>query len=71
MSLRPVGTHSRRAALKRSALESSRETREEYLEEVESLAAQSASLAAAIRDAQEGADPREPARRPLQGSSGR
>ena len=41
--------------LKRSALESSRETREEYLEEVESLAAQSASLAAAIRDAQEGA----------------
>ena len=42
-------------ALKRSALESSRETREEYLEEVEALAAQSASLAAAIRDAQEGA----------------
>ena len=41
--------------LKRSALESSRETREEYLEEVEALAAQSASLAAAIRDAQEGA----------------
>jgi murein DD-endopeptidase MepM/ murein hydrolase activator NlpD len=41
--------------LKRSALESARETREEYLEEVEALAAQSASLAAAIRDAQEGA----------------
>ncbi len=40
--------------LKRSALESSRETREEYLEEAEALAAQSASLAAAIRDAQEG-----------------
>jgi murein DD-endopeptidase MepM/ murein hydrolase activator NlpD len=40
--------------LKRSALQSSRETREEYLEEVEALAAQSASLAAAIRDAQAG-----------------
>ncbi len=40
--------------LKRSALESSRETREEYLEEVDALAAQSASFAAAIRDAQAG-----------------
>jgi len=38
--------------LKQSALRSTRETREEYLEEVEALAAQSASLAAAIRDAQ-------------------
>ena len=42
-------------SLKRSALHNSRETREEYLHEVEALAAQSASLAAAIRDAQEGA----------------
>jgi murein DD-endopeptidase MepM/ murein hydrolase activator NlpD len=41
--------------LKQSALRSTRETREEYLEEVEALAAQSASLAAAIRDAQAGA----------------
>jgi murein DD-endopeptidase MepM/ murein hydrolase activator NlpD len=41
--------------LKRSALQSSRETREEYLNEVEALAAQSATLAAAIRDAQAGA----------------
>jgi murein DD-endopeptidase MepM/ murein hydrolase activator NlpD len=41
--------------LKRSALRSSRETREEYLNEVEALAAQSATLAAAIRDAQAGA----------------
>jgi murein DD-endopeptidase MepM/ murein hydrolase activator NlpD len=41
--------------LKQSALRSTRETREEYLEEVEALAAQSASLAAAIRQAQEGA----------------
>jgi murein DD-endopeptidase MepM/ murein hydrolase activator NlpD len=39
--------------LKQSALRSTRETRAEYLEEVEALAAQSASLAAAIRDAQE------------------
>ncbi len=38
--------------LKQSALATSRETREEYLQEVEALAAQSASLAAAIRDAQ-------------------
>ena len=38
--------------LKQSALASSRDTREEYLQEVEALAAQSASLAAAIRDAQ-------------------
>ncbi len=38
--------------LKRSALATSRDTREEYLQEVEALAAQSASLAAAIRDAQ-------------------
>jgi murein DD-endopeptidase MepM/ murein hydrolase activator NlpD len=42
-------------SLKRSALRNTRETREEYLEEVEALAAQSASLAAAIRDAQQGA----------------
>ena len=41
--------------LKQSALASSRETREEYLQEVEALAAQSASLAAAIREAQAGA----------------
>ena len=41
--------------LKQSALRNTRETRAEYLEEVEALAAQSASLAAAIRDAQEGA----------------
>ncbi len=38
--------------LKQSALATSRDTREEYLQEVEALAAQSASLAAAIRDAQ-------------------
>ena len=38
--------------LKRSAIVSSRESREEYLAEVEALAAQSASLAAAIRDSQ-------------------
>jgi murein DD-endopeptidase MepM/ murein hydrolase activator NlpD len=38
--------------LKRSALTSARETREEYLHEVEALAAQSAELAAAIRNAQ-------------------
>lgn len=41
--------------LKHSALQSSRETREEYLHEAEALAAQSATLAAAIRDAQAGA----------------
>ena len=41
--------------LKQSAVVSSRETREEYLAEVDALAAQSASLAAAIRDAQAGA----------------
>ena len=41
--------------LKRSALTSARETREEYLEEVQALAAQSAELAAAIRNAQAGA----------------
>jgi murein DD-endopeptidase MepM/ murein hydrolase activator NlpD len=41
--------------LKRSALVDTRETRAEYLEEVEALAAQSATLAAAIRDAQAGA----------------
>jgi murein DD-endopeptidase MepM/ murein hydrolase activator NlpD len=40
--------------LKASALASSRENREEYLAEVEALAAQSAALAAAIRDAQAG-----------------
>jgi murein DD-endopeptidase MepM/ murein hydrolase activator NlpD len=39
--------------LKRSALTDARETRAEYLEEVEALAAESASLAAAIREAQE------------------
>jgi murein DD-endopeptidase MepM/ murein hydrolase activator NlpD len=38
--------------LKRSALTTARETREEYLHEVEALAAQSAELAAAIRNAQ-------------------
>ena len=38
--------------LKRSALVNSRETREEYLHEVTALAAQSAELAAAIRNAQ-------------------
>jgi murein DD-endopeptidase MepM/ murein hydrolase activator NlpD len=42
-------------SLKRSALENTRESREEYLQEVDALAAQSASLAAAIRDAQAGA----------------
>ena len=41
--------------LKRSALVSSRETREEYVSEVEALAAQSAALAAAIRASQTGA----------------
>jgi murein DD-endopeptidase MepM/ murein hydrolase activator NlpD len=41
--------------LNRSALTNARETREEYLHEVEGLAAQSASLAAAIRGAQTGA----------------
>jgi murein DD-endopeptidase MepM/ murein hydrolase activator NlpD len=41
--------------LKRSALTSARETREEYLHEVEALAAQSEELAAAIRNAQAGA----------------
>jgi len=41
--------------LKQSALVNARETREEYLAEVEALAAQSAALAAAIRDAQAGA----------------
>jgi murein DD-endopeptidase MepM/ murein hydrolase activator NlpD len=39
--------------LKRSALTDARETRAEDLEEVETLAAESASLAAAIREAQE------------------
>ena len=38
--------------LKRSALTNAQETREEYLEEVEALQAQSAELAAAIRNAQ-------------------
>ena len=38
--------------LKQSAVVTSRETREEYLAEVDALAAQSAALAAAIRDAQ-------------------
>ncbi|MEX2613713.1 MAG: peptidoglycan DD-metalloendopeptidase family protein [Gaiellaceae bacterium] len=41
--------------LKSSALTDTRETREEYLQEVEALAAESATLAAAIRDAQAGA----------------
>lgn len=41
--------------LKQSAIFDARETREEYLEEVNALAAQSASLAAAIRSAQTGA----------------
>ena len=41
--------------LKQSALASTRETREDYLHEVEGLAAQSASLAAQIKAAQEGA----------------
>lgn len=41
--------------LKQSALANARQTREEYLAEVEALAAQSATLAAAIRDAQAGA----------------
>jgi murein DD-endopeptidase MepM/ murein hydrolase activator NlpD len=40
--------------LKASALASSRESRSDYLAEVEALAAQSAALAAAIRDAQVG-----------------
>jgi murein DD-endopeptidase MepM/ murein hydrolase activator NlpD len=41
--------------LKTSALSNTRETREEYLREVEALAAESSALAAQIRDAQEGA----------------
>ena len=41
--------------LKSSALSDTRETREDYLREVEALAAESASLAAQIRDAQDGA----------------
>lgn len=41
--------------LKRSALTNTRETREEYLHEVDSLLAQSAALAEQIRGAQEGA----------------
>jgi murein DD-endopeptidase MepM/ murein hydrolase activator NlpD len=41
-------------SLKRSALSQSRETRAEYLAEVEALAAQSAALAQAIRDAAAG-----------------
>ena len=40
--------------LKQSALSSARESRADYLAEVEALAAQSAALAAAIRDAQTG-----------------
>jgi len=40
-------------SLKQSALTNTRETREEYLHEVEALAAQSAALAAQIRGAQE------------------
>jgi murein DD-endopeptidase MepM/ murein hydrolase activator NlpD len=41
-------------SLKQSALTDAHETREEYLHEVESLAAQSAALAAAIQSAQSG-----------------
>lgn len=41
--------------LKTSALTNTRQTREEYVREVEALAAESAALAAQIRDAQEGA----------------
>jgi len=41
--------------LRQSALATSRDTREEYLQEVDALAAESASLAAAIREAQAGA----------------
>jgi len=41
--------------LKASALSNTRETREDYLREVEALAAESAALAAQIRDAQDGA----------------
>jgi len=41
--------------LKQSALATSQDTREEYLQEVDALAAESASLAAAIREAQAGA----------------
>ena len=41
-------------SLKSSALTDTRETREEYLREVEALAAQSAELAARIREAQRG-----------------
>ncbi len=41
--------------LKQSAISDARESREEYLHEVEALAAQSATLANAIRDAQSGA----------------
>jgi murein DD-endopeptidase MepM/ murein hydrolase activator NlpD len=41
--------------VKQSALASTRETREDYLHEVEGLAAESASLAAQIKAAQEGA----------------
>lgn len=42
-------------SLKQSALTDTRHTREEYLAEVEALAAESAALAAQIRDAQTGA----------------
>ena len=42
-------------SLKQTALSDARETRAEYLHEVEALAAQSAALAAQIRKAQEGA----------------
>ena len=42
-------------SLKRSALENAQETREEYLQEVEGLLAQSAALAARIQEAQRGA----------------
>ena len=41
--------------LKTTALSTTRESRDEYLREVEALAAESAALAAQIRDAQEGA----------------
>jgi murein DD-endopeptidase MepM/ murein hydrolase activator NlpD len=46
-------TLARATALKKSALDRSRESREDYLREVEALAAQSAALAAKIQAAQQ------------------
>ena len=57
--------------LKQSALATSRETREEYLQEVEALAAQSAIARCCDSGCSGGAARPEPARRPRQGSSGR